>query len=203
MRNTAFQCLTLICVLISSVSSLGQDIPKCHTYDALDVLLMKYPHLRDQIHQDEQELEDYTGDYVANRAGGDEETYVVPVVFHIMHDNGPENISNEQIFNAMEILNRDFAMQNEDINDVVSEFEDVVSGDIKIEFKLAQRDPFGDCTNGIVRVQTDETYVGGGDMKDLSRWPRMVLSFCIATPVALAPVILLDLELLLMRWDTG
>jgi len=172
MKNLALQCFGLLVAILLTIPSNGQDIPKCRTYDALDMLFLKYPHLRDRIHDDERELEDYTEDYVANRAGGDEETYVVPVVFHIFHENGVENISDAQVYNSLEILNRDFAMQNEDIEDVVSEFTDVVSGDIKIEFKLAKLDPDGNCTNGILRIESDETNEGGEDMKDESRWPR-------------------------------
>lgn len=172
MRNLALQGITLLVTILVAISTFGQEIPPCRTYDALDMLLLKYPHLRDQMHEDEQNLEEYTEEYVTNRAGGDEEVYIVPVVFHIFHDNGNENISDAQVYDAMEILNRDFAMQNEDIEDVVSEFADAVSGDIKIEFKLAKKDPFGNCTNGILRIESDETYEGGEDMKDESRWPR-------------------------------
>ena len=92
------------------------------------MLLHKYSHLRDQLQQDEELLENHTKDYLSNRAAGDEEVYIVPVVFHIMHQNGAENISDEQVWDAMEILNRDFAMQNEDIEDVIPAFQDIVSG---------------------------------------------------------------------------
>ena len=42
------------------------------------------------------------------RGGGDDELYIIPVVF-VIHDNGPENISNEQIWDAMDVLNTDFS----------------------------------------------------------------------------------------------
>lgn len=34
--------------------------------------------------------------------------YKIPVVFHILHNNGVENITHEQIENGLFILNRDF-----------------------------------------------------------------------------------------------
>ena len=34
--------------------------------------------------------------------------YKIPVVFHVLHSEGLENISDEQIYDAMSLLNRDF-----------------------------------------------------------------------------------------------
>ncbi len=150
-----------------------QDLPKCRTYDAIDILLMKYPHLRPEVEHAETELEEFTQDYVAARSGGggDQEIYLIPVVFHIIHDGGIENISDEQVHDAMRILNRDFALENEDVEDVVEEFSDLPA-DIGVKFRLAQRDPFGNCTNGIIRVESPLTDEGGSEMKSLSIWPR-------------------------------
>ncbi len=157
-----------------SFSVFAQDVPKCRTYDAIDILLLKYPHLRDQMHEAEEDLEIHTREFIENKAlrgGDDEEVYIIPVVFHIIHDGGEENISNDQVYDAMKILNRDFRLQNEDVADVVDEFQDLPA-DIKIEFRLAQLDPNGNCTSGIVRVQSPLTDEGGESMKNLSRWSR-------------------------------
>ena len=40
--------------------------------------------------------------------------YKIPVVFHILHNNGIENISDEQVFDAISIMNRDFRRLNSD-----------------------------------------------------------------------------------------
>jgi len=40
--------------------------------------------------------------------------YTIPVVFHVLHMNGPENISDAQIFDAISILNRDMRKLNPD-----------------------------------------------------------------------------------------
>ena len=45
---------------------------------------------------------------------GGETTYVIPVVFHIIHDNGPENISDAQVQDAIRILNDDLNRLNAD-----------------------------------------------------------------------------------------
>ena len=122
--------------------------------------------------QDEQDLEALTADFVADnygRQGGS--TYVIPVVFHVIHENGPENISDAQIHDAMRILNDDFNQLNLDWDDVNPAFVGLV-GNIGIEFRLAQKDPNGNCTKGITRTESPLTNDGTQTMKDLIQWPR-------------------------------
>ena len=116
-------------------------------------------------------LEEYTEEYVLNR-GGDTEVYIIPVVVHIIHDNGEENISDEQVHDAIEVLTRDFRKQNPDTSGIVDAFEDIAA-DVRIEFRLATKDPDGNCHTGINRVVSELTYDGyNDDMKALSYWPR-------------------------------
>lgn len=75
----------------------------------------------------------------------------IPVVFHVLHNNGIENISDEQILNAMEILNRDYRKLNVDANNVHSDFQGMPA-DMDIEFRLATKAPDGTCFNGITRT---------------------------------------------------
>lgn len=148
------------------------EVEPCSQHQRTQILWNKLPHHHDQIQNDIDELEEYTQQYTASHTGQErDEVYIVPVVFHVIHDNGPENIDDEQIYDAMEWLNIHFRAENENLVDVISEFQPIIA-DIEIEFRLAQLDPDGNCTKGIVRVQSDETYEGGSDMKDLSRWPR-------------------------------
>ena len=105
------------------------------------------------------------------RGGEDNELYTIPVVFHVIHDNGPENISNEQIFDAMEVLNRDFRLMNSDTAQIVAGFVDIAA-DVDVEFRLAKRDPSGNCHSGINRIQSELTYEGTNEMKQLINWPR-------------------------------
>ncbi len=77
-------------------------------------------------------------------------TLTIPVVVHILHLGGSENISDAQVQDAINILTRDFRKQNADTTDIVNEFKTIAS-DCNIEFKLASIDPDGKCTNGITR----------------------------------------------------
>ncbi len=100
----------------------------------------------------------------------DESVYVIPVVFHIIHDYGSENISDEQVRDAIRILNEDFRKRNSDTTAIVPSFKQIAA-DCRIEFRLANKTPGGMCTNGIEHIHSLLTYVGGEESK-LGYWPR-------------------------------
>ncbi|MBN9292866.1 MAG: T9SS type A sorting domain-containing protein [Flavobacteriia bacterium] len=93
--------------------------------------------------------------------------YKIPVVFHILHYNGTENISNEQIFDAMEVLNRDYRKLNADAANVYFDFNEsnpnavATPADIEVEFVLATKAPDGTCFNGITRTISPKTITSG------------------------------------------
>ena len=78
--------------------------------------------------------------------------YTIPVVFHILHNGGVENISQAQVLDAVDILNEDFRLLNSDANNVQPTFQGMPS-DIEIEFALATKAPNGQCFGGITRTQ--------------------------------------------------
>ena len=75
------------------------------------------------------------------------DTLWIPLVVHIIHEGGEENISNEQIHSQIRILNEDFGK----IAGSMGEGEGV---DTHIRFRLASRNPDGKCTDGIVRISS-------------------------------------------------
>lgn len=101
------------------------------------------------------------------RAGGPR---IIPTVFHIIHQGGNENISVEQIEDQMRILNEDFSRTNPDAADTRAEFLPVAANP-NIEFRLAKLDPDGNCTDGIVRVWSPQTFNATDDVKAVSYWP--------------------------------
>ncbi|MFN5417807.1 MAG: M43 family zinc metalloprotease [Flavobacteriia bacterium] len=92
-------------------------------------------------------------------------TYTIPIVFHILHNGGVENITNAQILDALEVLNRDYRMLNADAGNVQSDFNstnpnaETTPADIEIQFVLATKAPNGSCFNGITRTQSPLSYV--------------------------------------------
>ena len=161
----------LILAALCNNNAVAQEQPPftCRTNDpvVMGQLHQNDPAIIQAIADANAELEAFT----ANYPEGERSTYTVPVVFHIIHNNGEENISNEQVFDAMRVLNEDFNKLNPDWDNVRPEFLSIVAN-VSVEFKLARKDPNGNCTNGITRTLSTLTYDGTQTMKDLIQWPR-------------------------------
>ena len=69
---------------------------------------------------------------------------MIPVVVHIVHNNGPENISNTQVQAGIDHLNLAFAN--------LGYYQENDGVDIGIQFCLALRDSAGNASNGITRT---------------------------------------------------
>lgn len=90
----------------------------------------------------------------------------VPVVVHVIHNNGPENISMGQIESQIRIFNEDFRK-------IAGTNGDGAGVDTHYEFFLAQKDELGNCTDGVVRIQSNLTVHSQADevsLKALSQW---------------------------------
>lgn len=98
-----------------------------------------------------------------NRGGG---TLTIPVVVHVIHNNGPENISDAQVVAGIEDLNAAFA------NNGFYASADGVN--TNIQFCLAIQDPNGNFTNGITRTVSTLTEMTAETqdlaLKNLVRW---------------------------------
>ncbi len=81
---------------------------------------------------------------------------VIPVVFHIFHESGFENVSRENILLALERLNKDFNKNHENLPQTPTVFSNIAA-DIEVQFVLATKDPQGNCTDGINRYFTNLT----------------------------------------------
>ena len=168
MKNNVFRLVTLF-ILCIPVWGLAQDILPCGSSQAREALLKKHP----EIILDEERLEQYTQEFVANYKltnASRSAPIIIPLVFHILHQGGVEDITDAQILDQVRILNRDYNKENDDTSDIVTSFKSIAA-DIGIEFRLANVDPNGNCTNGIDRIYSVQTYVGD-DYSKLNTWPR-------------------------------
>lgn len=138
--------------------------------DRMGTLVNGHPERLQEINAAKVQLEDFTRNFHGS-AARDGEGYVIPVVFHIIHNNGPENISDDQVRDAVRIMNEDYHKMNADWDQVQPEFLGIVAN-VGVTFKLAQLDPNGNCTNGITRTVSPLTNDGGQSMKNLIQWPR-------------------------------
>ncbi|MFN4993030.1 MAG: M43 family zinc metalloprotease [Bacteroidota bacterium] len=91
----------------------------------------------------------------------------IPVVFHVIHKNGLENISQAQIMNQIRILNEDFR-RKPGTNGGKS--TNSVAADMEFEFRLAQYDPNGNKHDGINRIFSNQTDNANNAVKALSYW---------------------------------
>jgi len=94
---------------------------------------------------------------------------IVPICFHIITNNGPENISDQTIYDEVARLNIDYNKQNSDTNRVRAIFKSRI-GNPHFTFVLASVNPWGQCTNGIDRTVSTLTDSAGDNVKPLSWW---------------------------------
>ncbi|HLG33945.1 MAG TPA: PKD domain-containing protein [Bacteroidia bacterium] len=96
---------------------------------------------------------------------------IIPVVFHIIHVGGVENISKAQILDQIRILNDDYRRLNADTVNTPAPFRPLAA-DCDVEFRLAQKDTNGNCTDGIIRIYSTLSNNANDAVKALSHWPR-------------------------------
>lgn len=118
-------------------------------------------------------LDSFTKAFIReNRANSGQRSgpYIIPVVFHIIHDAGAEDLTDSVIFVEMQHWNEYASATNPELVNVVPAFDTLI-GNLQVEFRLAQRDPQGNCTNGIERIYSQTTYDGDDNNKQ-HPWPR-------------------------------
>lgn len=115
----------------------------CGSEEYEDILIQDYKY-RSSL---ESEIEKYIK--FRNRKERKTSIITVPVVFHIIHNNGPENLTEERIFTALSNLNNAFANKGK-----YSHSEGV---DTKIQFCLAQRDEEDKEFSGYIRHKSEYT----------------------------------------------
>ena len=152
----------------------SENIIPCYTNENLDELIKKDPSLIQKRKDFDAFMVKIAEDHEAgvNVEAGRSAPKIIPVVVHVIHEGGTENISKEQINDQLRILNEDLRRLNADTVNTPLAFSGVAA-DCNIEFKLAKKDPNGNCTNGIVRVLSPLTNgpLNRDDVKALSYWP--------------------------------
>lgn len=86
----------------------------------------------------------------------------IPVVFHIVYNTAAQNVSDAQIASQLAVLNADYRKLNADWTNTPAAFQSLVA-DCEVQFCMAQQDPSGNATNGIVRKSTTVTSFSTND----------------------------------------
>lgn len=102
-------------------------------------------------------IEEHTHAFAAHfDTHGQRAVITIPTVVHVVWRTATEDVSDALINAQMAQLNADFAKLNSDANTIPSLFAGLAAN-TEIQFCLAQRDPNGNPTSGIVRRQTTVT----------------------------------------------
>jgi Pregnancy-associated plasma protein-A/Bacterial pre-peptidase C-terminal domain/Secretion system C-terminal sorting domain/Fibronectin type III domain len=125
----------------------------CASFEHLQQQLRNNPQMASQM----QAIEQFTQSHPDPSAGmRGTPVYNIPVVIHVLWNTSTQNISDAQILSQIDILNKDYQLLNADTSLVPTAFKSFVA-DCRIQFCMAQRDPAGNATTGIIRKQTTKT----------------------------------------------
>jgi len=131
----------------------------CYTYEAMEEIFSKDPEARKRYEAAEaQRLRDFQTMQNENaQKTTAPPVYTVPVVFHVLHTGGSENVSDAVCIAALDQVNKDYARTSSDTN-LITPFFKPYYVNSEIVFMLAHKDPNGNCTSGIVHhydINTD------------------------------------------------
>ncbi len=129
----------------------------------------KYP----SIEETERAYMKQLAEIIRNTPREEGEVLRIPTVVHVLHERGPENISDAQVYRAIQLMNEHFRKIAPDTTEVIPEFKDI-HADVGVEFVLANKTPNGECTNGINRIATAFTDDDRSGRTKFEGWPRHV-----------------------------
>lgn len=104
-------------------------------------------------------LEESIADWVGGTELRSVATVTIPVVVHIVYHNEEENLSEDRIYRQLERLELDFNGNTADRDKIPVQFRDRAAA-VRFSFCLADTDPSGAPSQGIVRVRTEHERIG-------------------------------------------
>jgi hypothetical protein len=147
----------LLILVLLSTQLLAVSQQQCNSLQYQQELIRRTPELASKIAS----IETFTRNLLLKRAlqkdtnSATKELSVirVPVVVHVLYHSSSQNISDAQIQSEIDVLNRDYQRLNADTVKTPSFFR-ASAADCGFQFQLAQVDPHGNPTTGIVRKST-------------------------------------------------
>lgn len=154
----AFSCLTVTVYVASAQQG-------CHTHEYHQQLLQTHPSLAKRMQDSEAKDASQHSKMLSTIVAGSgpiSSVIRIPVVVHVLYNIAAQNISDEQVKSQIAALNRDFRRLNADTLKTPIGFMNRAA-DVQIEFVLANVDPRGFATTGIVRKKTNIQFFGIDD----------------------------------------
>ncbi len=154
MKIFANRFFLVLLVLLSGTAfrASAQSHDRCGQLHALEKLYERQPGTRASVTAAEQAVEEYLKLNAGNLRVQDDIIYI-PTVIHVVWKSSVQNISDAQVFSQIEVLNEDYSMTNLDRADLRSTFNSIAASS-GIQFCLAETDPDGNFTTGIVRKES-------------------------------------------------
>jgi len=180
--------LFISALLISSIC----QAQFCGTIKMQDQIIKQHPELADQIAQNNARLEKDISEKIKaldlskleRKTDIGDTTIIIPVVVHVIHDYGSENVSDDKIIGMLNNLNDMYHLRN-DTSGVIPPFKKYV-GTMNFTFQFATKDPQGNPTKGITRHYSYLTY-GKDNQAKLDEWnPRSYMNIWVEHHIGLA-----------------
>lgn len=182
-KKQIMKTVLLLFVLLLLNHSFAQT-GNCGTDVMHNYLTNRFPEYKEKELQNNQLLYHFLTSDSANQQ--EKTIYTIPIVFHIMHQGGPENISDATVIQAVDELNQRF--QNS------GQFYDLTGHPVDIQFCLASVDPWGNPTTGITHDYSSiltlnyYDYVQDWTFKTQNRWnPLLYLNVWTVGNIAVDP----------------
>ena len=164
----SYKLITASIFAASAMFAQQQQIIPCYTDQATKAYFSAHPEEKARYDRENKEATlspEYLNQMANQRSNGQNKVSntvfttvdTIPVVFHILHQGGAENIPNSYVYQALAEVNRVHTKTIPDSAQIDPLFKNV-SGANNYVFQLATKDPNGNCTNGIVRHFDSNTY---------------------------------------------
>lgn len=149
---------------------LTDSIPSCGTSAVMEKLMRTDTTMQRRAEIIEDHIYEITNNPKQQDLANTKVRYTLPVVVHVVTENGVGYVSNQEVQQGIARLNQGFAN--------TGSYNRGTGADMDIRFALATKDPNGQSTSGITRVTsslTNMTEVGGADgraLANLRRWDQ-------------------------------
>src|SRR5580765_2043904 len=147
---------TLLVLLLLQLHVFSQQ--QCNSAEYRQELIRRSPELAGKAAA----IEAFTKRILSRKAAGEDTVSItqapdiitIPVVVHVIYHSSSQNISDAQVRSQIDVLNKDYRRQNADTSKTPEIFRSVAA-DCGIRFVLADVDPNGNTTSGIIHKYTD------------------------------------------------
>ncbi|MES2763928.1 MAG: M43 family zinc metalloprotease [Bacteroidota bacterium] len=157
MKKQLFTLLGVTVLTFGSIAQNGLKLHPCATYEAMEEGFKADPGAKARYEASQAQFElEYAAEInrVNSAAKVAVPVYTIPVVFHVM---GNLNVTDQAFLTLMTYVNNDYAKTGSDVGTINPSFSSLYV-DSEIRFVLAKKDPNGNCTNGIIRHDADNSY---------------------------------------------